>query len=67
MELNDIIELVAKRDSISYNEAVACVEECQEELKELVSSSNCTLDDLEDCIAFHLSLEPDYLEILLEP
>lgn len=65
MELNDIIELIMKRDNISYNEAAIWVDKCREEMQEIISSGAPSLDALEDCIADWLGLEPDYLDVLL--
>lgn len=64
MELNDIIKLIQKRDGISYNEAVNCVKECQDEIAYILEN-NPTYDAVADCVADYLGLEPDYLDILL--
>ena len=65
MELNDIIKLIQKRDGISYNEAVNCVKDCQDEIKYILEH-NPTYDAVADCIKDYLSLQPDYLQILLD-
>ena len=65
MELNDIIELISKRDGISYEEAAIWVKNCQDELAEICNSENPSLEDAEYCVADFLGLEPDYLEVLL--
>lgn len=64
MELNDIIKLIQKRDGISYNEAVNCVKECQDEINYILEN-NPTYDAIADCIADILGLEPDYMDILM--
>ena len=64
MELNDIIKLIQKRDGISYNEAVNCVKECQEEINYILEN-NPTYDAVADCVRDYLSLQPDYIEVLL--
>lgn len=64
MELNDIIKLIQKRDGISYNEAVNCVKECQDEIA-YICADNPTYEAVADCIADMLGLEPDYMEVLL--
>ena len=65
MELNDIIKLIQKRDGISYNEAVNCVKECQDEINYILKN-NPTYDAVADCVKDYLSLQPDYLQILLD-
>lgn len=65
MELNDIIKLIQKRDGISYLEAVNCVKGCQDELMAILEE-NPSYDAAADCIKDYLSLEPDYLQILLD-
>lgn len=62
--IEDIINLIAKRDGISYNEAAACVHECQEEIS-YIMADNPTYEAVADCIADVLGLEPDYMEILM--
>ena len=64
MELNDIIKLIQKRDGISYNEAVNCVKDCQNEISYILEH-NPTYDAVADCVRDCLSLEPDYIDILL--
>ena len=66
MELNGIIELISKRDGISYEEAAIWVKNCQDELAEICNSENPSLEDAEYCVRDYLSLQPDYLQILLE-
>ncbi len=65
MELNDIIELIMRRDNISYNEAAIWVDKCREEMQEIITSEAPSLEALEDCIMDYLSLQPDYIEVLL--
>ena len=64
MGLNDIIEMISKRDGISYNEAANCVEECQDEIAYILEH-NPTYDAIAECIASILNLEPDYMDILM--
>ena len=58
--VKDIAKLIARRDGISFDEAMEAIDNCREEL----FAAN-TLADAEDSIAYWLSLEPDYLDILL--
>lgn len=62
--VDDIIKLIAHRDSISYLEAMNIVNECMEEMEIAVTQGNW--QEAEDILASYLSLEPDYLSILLE-
>ena len=62
--VNDIINLIAHRDNISYIEAMNVVNECMEEMESAVAMGNW--QEAEDILASYLSLEPDYLSILLE-
>lgn len=58
--INDIANVIARRDEISFNEAMEAINNCIDELREIQ-----TLEEAEDCIAFWLGLEPDVLDILL--
>ena len=65
MTIQEIAEILMRRDGISYNEAMDMVERCQDELEILVQGGG-SLDDAEECIAYWLGLEPDYLVTLLD-
>ena len=65
MTVQEIAEILMRRDGISYNEAMDMVEKCQEELEILVQGGG-SIDDAEDCVAYWLGLEPDYLVTLLD-
>ena len=65
MTIQEIAEILMRRDGISYNEAMDMVERCQEELEILVQGGG-SIDDAEDCVAYWLGLEPDYLVTLLD-
>ena len=62
--VNDIINLIARRDHISTLEAMDIVNECMEEMEEAVAQGYW--QEAEDILASYLSLEPDFLSILLE-
>ena len=62
--VEDIINLISRRDNISYIEAMNVVNECMEEMENAVLNANWS--EAEDILASYLSLEPDYLSILLE-
>lgn len=65
MTVQEIAEILVRRDGISYNEAMDLVEKCQDELEILVQGGG-SIDDAEDCVAYWLGLEPDYLVTLLD-
>lgn len=62
--VNDIINLIARRDHISTLEANNIVSECMEEMEEAVAQGYW--QEAEDILASYLSLEPDFLSIFLE-
>lgn len=61
--MNEIVEILMRRDGISQLEAENLVEECKEELWE--ASARGSYQECEDIVASYLGLEPDYLEFLL--
>lgn len=61
--VDDIINLIARRDNISYLEAMNIVNECMEEMENAVLNANW--QEAEDILASYLGLEPDYLDILM--
>lgn len=65
MNIEEIVALVACRDGISIEEALDVVHQCQSELDMIVMGGG-SIEDAEDCIAYYLSLEPDYLPTLLD-
>ena len=62
--MNEIIDILRERDGITYDEAMNLVENCRNELHELIESG-ATLIECEDCIADWLGLEPDYFMDLM--
>ena len=65
MSIEEIVSLIARRDSISIEEARDVVRKCQSELDMIVSAGG-SLDDAEECVAYWLGLEPEYVEFLLD-
>ena len=61
--VEDIINLISRRDNISYLEAINIVNECMEEMEEAIIHGNW--QEAEDLVASYLGLEPDYLDILM--
>lgn len=65
MSIEKIAQLIASRDNISVEEAYDSVRKCQSELNMIVDGGG-SLDDAEECVAFWLGLEPDFLPDLLD-
>ena len=61
--VNDIINLIARRDHISTLEAMDIVNECMEEMEDAVMQGHW--QEAEDILMSYLGLEPDYLDILM--
>ena len=61
--MNEIIEILMRRDGISQLEAENLVEECREEL--FVAAARGNYQECEDIVYSYLGLEPDYLDVLL--
>ena len=61
--VNDIINLIARRDHISTLEAMDIVNECMKEMEEAVAQGYW--QEAEDILMAYLDLEPDYLDILM--
>lgn len=61
--VEDIIQLISRRDNIPYIEAMNVVNECMEEMESAITMGNW--QEAEDILASYLGLEPDYLDILM--
>ena len=61
--VEDIINLISRRDNISYLEAMNIVNDCMEEMEGVIMRGNW--QEAEDIVASYLGLEPDYLDILM--
>lgn len=64
MPLEQIIELIQKRDRLPYHEAREQVMVCADMIDDAIISG-CSLDYIEDILLQTLGLEPDYLEFFL--
>lgn len=60
--VEDIINLISRRDNISYIEAMNIVNECMEEMEGAIRSGNW--QEAEDILASYLELEPDFLDVM---
>lgn len=61
--VNDVINLIARRNNISVLEATNIVSECMDEMEEAVAQGYW--QEAEDILMTYLGLEPDYLDILM--
>lgn len=57
--MNEIIEILMRRDGISYEEAKSMYLECQSELMDALDGTSCL--DPEDILMGELGLEMDYI------
>lgn len=62
--MRELIELIMRRDGISFNEAANIVEECQREITTAIEWG-ASYDEVTDILADYLGLEPDYLDVLM--
>ena len=61
--LDELAELIANRDGISYEEGLAAVRDCAADMEQAFYSGN--LDLAEDILASQLGLEPDFLDLFI--
>ncbi len=61
--MNEIVEILMRRDGISQLEAENLVEECKEELWS--AAARGSYQECEDIIYSYLGLEPDFLDRML--
>ena len=59
--MEEIIQILMRRDHLSREEALDLYDECQEAIWEALRKNRCTIDDLEEILEDYLALEPDYL------
>jgi hypothetical protein len=61
--LEELAQMIATRDDISYSEAMSAVRDCAAEME--LAFMDGSLDEAEDILASSLSLEPDYLDLFI--
>ena len=61
--LEELAAMIAKRDNISYNEALICVRDAAADMEH--AFYNGSLDEAEDILRCDLGLEPDYLDLFI--
>ena len=62
--LEELAELLMRRDSISRNEADEIILYTKQEIVNAIDESE-PFETLEDIISYNLGLEPDYLDLFL--
>ena len=63
--MEEIIQILMRRDHLSRQEALDLYDECQEAILETLAKNRCSIDDLETILDDYLGLEPDYLSEFL--
>jgi len=61
--MEELAQMIAKRDNISYNEALAAVRDTAAEME--LAFMNGSLDEVEDILHYSLGLEPDYMDVFI--
>lgn len=61
--LEELAQMIATRDNISYTEAMAAVRDCAADMEHAFYSGS--LDKAEDILRMSLGLEPDYLDLFI--
>lgn len=57
--MNEIIEILMRRDGVTYEEAKEMYEECKAELMDAIDGTSCL--EPEDVLMSELGLEMDYI------
>lgn len=61
--LEELAQMIAKRDGISYEEGLATVRDCAAEMES--AFMNGSLDEAEEILKDYLGLELDYLDLFI--
>ena len=59
----ELAVVIAKRDNITYEEALRTIRDCAADMEHAFYSGN--LNEAEDLLKDYLGLEPDYLDIFI--
>ena len=62
--LEELTQMIAERDEISYEEAEEAVNDCKIEMESAFYRGN--LFEVEDILKDYLGLEPDYLMLFID-
>jgi len=61
--LEELAEMIANRDGITYSEAIAAVRDCAADMEH--AFYNGSLDEAEDILRMDLGLELDYMDLFI--
>lgn len=61
--IEELAYMIAKRDGISFEEALAAIRDCAAEME--LAFMNGDLNEVEDLLRMDLGLEPDYLDLFI--
>lgn len=61
--IEELAQMIAKRDNISYDEALAAVRDCAVEMEQAFYKGSLT--EVEDILREDLGLEPTYLDLFI--
>lgn len=61
--LEELAQMIAERDNISYNEALTIVRDAAADMEH--AFYNGSLNEAEDILREYLGLEPDYLDLFI--
>ena len=61
--LEELAEMLSKRDGISYEEELAIIRDVAADLEHAFYNGN--LDEAEDILRMDVGLEPDYLDLFI--
>lgn len=61
--LEELADMIAKRDNISFEEAMTAIKDTAVEMEEAFFSGSLT--QAEDILRENLTLEPDYLDLFI--
>lgn len=59
----ELAELIAKRDNVTFEEALCSIRDCAAEMEHAFYTGN--ISEAEDLLRMDLGLEPDYLDIFI--
>lgn len=63
--MKEIIQILMRRDGMTYDEARRYLKEVREEIAEAIENQ-APIEEIEDIIMSELGLEPDYIMLFLE-
>lgn len=61
--LEELAQMIAKRDNISYDEAMSAVRDCAAEME--LAFMDGSLDEAEEILRESLNLEPEFLDLFI--